>query len=231
MILFSGGKDSLLATVRLLDEGYHVYLVNYENSCGIQSNNVEHTINRLIKKYGNEKVTFLGVKNISAIWREFIYPYYNFKVNEIFQKYGNISISQFNCLTCRLAMYVATILTCQSDHINIVVDGARKSQLFAIEQKELLNRFGEFFRENGIKIEFPLQDMQEDYEVKNELLMRGIVPKTLEPQCLLGIPLKDSEIDNEIILAVCNVYDKYLKEKAMCLLKRYKGIELTGEFV
>lgn len=37
LVLFSGGKDSLLATLKLLDENYNVHLVTYENGCGLNS--------------------------------------------------------------------------------------------------------------------------------------------------------------------------------------------------
>ena len=50
LVLFSGGKDSLIITLRLLDSNYKVYLVTYENGCGIKAENVNNTIERLVKK-------------------------------------------------------------------------------------------------------------------------------------------------------------------------------------
>lgn len=83
LILFSGGKDSLLSTIKYLDYGYKVYLVTYDNSCGIGIKNVKSTVNRLIKKYGNNRIEFIGTKDISAIFRNFIVPFYNYKFDYV----------------------------------------------------------------------------------------------------------------------------------------------------
>ena len=49
LVLFSGGKDSLVVALRLLDSNYKLYLVTYENGCGLKAENVNNTIERLIK--------------------------------------------------------------------------------------------------------------------------------------------------------------------------------------
>ena len=149
----------------------------------------------------------------------------------ILKQYGDITISQFNCLSCRLAMYIMSIIIAKQRNIKLVVDGARKSQLFAIEQEKLLERFKKFFRENSLELDFPIKDLVSDFELKNELLVRGFVPKTLEPQCLLGLPLNEKQIDDEIINATANVFDKLLKKKAQEIIDKYKDIEVMGEYI
>lgn len=231
LVLFSGGKDSLLATVRYLDSGYQVYLITYENSCCIGGNNVFNTTNRLIKKYGKDKVRVLGNKNITAIFRNFIYPFYNYKANYVCEKFGPISISQFNCLACRLAMYVSSIIISRQLKIKLVIDGARICQLFVIEQEKLLACFQSLFLYYDLNIEYPLKDLNDDWELKNELLIRGIIPKTVEPQCLLGCPLCKEDIDDDIVNAVYNVYNEYLKENAMDVIRKYENIDISEDFV
>lgn len=231
MILFSGGKDSLLSTLRYLDYGYKVYLVTYDNSCGIGMKNVRSTVNRLIKKYGNDRIEFLGVKNISAIFRNFIVPIYNYEFDYIIKKFGTISISQFNCLACRMAMYVASIIICKQRNISVVVDGARISQLFAIEQEKMLNKFIAFFEKYNLTIDYPVKNINSDWDLKNELLIRGIIPKTIEPQCLLGCPISKEVIDDKLINSICNVFDKYLEEKAIKAIEDYNNINICEEFI
>lgn len=126
-------------------------------------------------------------------------------------------------------MYIASIILCNQYNIRKVFDGARISQLFAIEQKEMLNKFEKLFTENNISINFPLENEMDDWKLKNELLLRGIVPKTLEPQCLLGVPILDKNED--ILMATVNVYEKYLKQKAKEILKRYKNLRINGDFI
>lgn len=234
LVLFSGGKDSLIVTLRLLDSNYKVYLVTYENGCGLKTENVNNTIERLVKKYGTEKIENIGIKNISGFFREFIYPFYNYTSSYIKENYGDITISQFNCLACRLSMYIASIILCNRYNIKNVFDGARRSQLFAIEQREMLNKFEKLFSENGININYPLENETDDWKLKNELLLRGIVPKTLEPQCLLGVPTPSNEkegLGKNVLMATANVYEKYLKQKAKEIIGRYKDLKLNGDFI
>lgn len=231
LVLFSGGKDSLVLTLRLLDSGCKVYLVTFENGYGLKAQNVNSTIKRLMKKYSYDKIEKLGIKNVSGLFREFMYPFYNYTSSFINNRFGDISISQFNCLSCRLSMYVASIIICKQYNINYVYDGARKSQLFVIEQSEMLNKFKELFQKNNINIEYPLENENEDWKLKNELLLRGIVPKTLEPQCLLGVPLTSSEINDNILIGTINTYEKYLKSKAIELIDKYKDVKFNGELI
>ena len=230
VILFSGGKDSLLSAVRYLDNNYKVYLVTYDNCYSLGTNNVNTTVNRLIKKYGNNRVEFIGKKDISAIFRNFIVPFYNYKFDYIIKNYGPVSISQFNCLACRMSMYIASIIICKQKNIKVVVDGARICQLFVIEQEVMLKKFISFFKKYNINLDYPVKNIDNDWELKNELLIRGIIPKTKELQCLLGCPIKKEEIDDQLIESICNVYEKYLKEKAIKAINDYSNINISEDF-
>lgn len=230
LILFSGGKDSFLATLLMIEKGYKVNLVTYENGCGLMLQNSLHGAKRILKKYGDEKVNIIGIQKIESIFREFLYPYYNLTTSEIKKEYGEVPISQFNCLSCRVAMYVMSIILCKKYNIKTVVDGARKSQLFAIEQPEVLAKFKDLFNSYGLDILFPLENIEDNYEIKNELLIRGFVSKTLESQCLLGMPLKDTDINKDIIQSTVNVYERLIEPKAKKLIDKYKDIDIVGEY-
>lgn len=231
LVLFSGGKDSFYASLLILEKGYNVKLLTYENGCGLKSENAIETAKRIQLKYGIDRVEILGVLRTAAIWREFAYLFYNKTISEILKQYGNTTISQLNCLSCRLAMYVMTIILSKKMDIQLVVDGARKSQLFAIEQDVLLEKFQKFFDKYNLKIDFPLKDLQDDFELKNQLLIRNFVPKTLEPQCLLGMPLSSKEMTQEIIDATTNVFEELLLPKAYELIDKYKNIDILGEYL
>ena len=231
LVLFSGGKDSLLVTLRLLDNNYQVYLVTYQNGYEIKGENVNSTIERLIKKYGEKQIVKIGIKNICSFFREFINPFYNYSNKYILENYGNITISQFNCLACRLSMYVASIIICKQMNIKYVFDGARKSQLFLIEQDEMLSKFKELFNENKIEINYLLKDFEDDWTLKNEILLRGFVPKTLEPKCLMGVPICKNQLNEEILNSIINVYESYLKPKAEKMIFDYKDIKINGELI
>ena len=231
LVLFSGGKDSLLSTILLLEQGYQAYLVHYDNMCQVGSKNIKSGVQRLQKKYGDDRVKFLGTKNVSALFRSFIRPFYNLKPNVILTHYGKISVSEYNCLCCRLAMYIASILICHKENIKYVADGARKCQLFAIEQEKMLNHFKNLFYDYGINTLYPVCDYQDDYELKNELLMRGIVPKVYEPQCLLGMPLPNKIVDEENLESAIHIYLDILKPQVIELIQKYQNVDIGDTFL
>ena len=231
LVLFSGGKDSLLSTIFLIEQGFQVYLVHYDNSFEIGSKNVKNGFKRLENKYGNDKVKYLGVKKISGIFREFIKEFYNFKSLEIIKNYGEVSISQFNCLACRLSMYIESIIICKQLNISYVADGARNSQLFAIEQDEMLNIFSDLFKKYKIEFLVPVKNLEDDFQLKNEFLVRGIIPKVSESQCLIGMPLNRNTIDKDIINSSINIYNKLLLPKIESIINRYMNIDFGDKYL
>ncbi len=195
-----------------------VYLITYDNGYGLCSENVKHGVDRLAKKYGKEQVKFLGVHHTSGVWRSFFLPFLNLKPSEIIERYGEITYSQFNCLTCRLSMYLYSIAICRCFNIGKVSDGARYIQGFAIETGCMLERFKRLFKDYQIELILPVINLESDWQRKNELLIRGFVPKVLEPQCLLGVPLDNCKLTEEIINGVASFYDKEIASKCDFLI-------------
>ncbi len=229
LVLFSGGKDSMLSTILLVEQGFETILVHYDNSLELGNKNVKREYKRLMKKYNENKVKYLGVKKTDAIFRSFIKDFYNLKVDEILKEYGKISFSQFNCLACRLSMYVTTIILCKQLNISYVADGARKSQLFAIEQDSMLDLFKDLFKEYNINLLLPVKNLENDFEEKNEFLIRGIIPKVIESQCLIGMPIQTN--DYEILNASINIYKKFLYPKINNLIEKYKNVEFGDDYL
>lgn len=48
LVLYSGGKDSMLSAILLLEQGFQVYLIHYDNSLEI-GNNIKNGFKRLEK--------------------------------------------------------------------------------------------------------------------------------------------------------------------------------------
>lgn len=231
LILFSGGKDSFLSTLIMIDKGYKVNLVTFDNGQELKSKNALIGAKKIQKKYGSDKVEIIGIKKTDAIFRDLICSFYNYDIEYIKKQFGKITISQFNCLACRLAMYILAIIICIQKKINLVVDGARESQLFAIEQEKMIEQFKKLFKEFNIEIIFPLLYETDDYSIKNQILSHGFVPKMNEGQCLLGMPILNNSMNNEILEGCLNVYHKELYPKIHNILENYKNIDFEGNYL
>jgi len=231
LILFSGGKDSFLSTLIMLDKGYNVHLVTFDNGFELKSKNVLVGAKNIQKKYGADRVKIIGIKKTDAIFRDMISQFYNYDTDYIKSEFGKITISQFNCLSCRLSMYILSIIICKNRKINLIVDGSRRSQLFAIEQDKMINEFRKLFKNFGLEICFPVLDELDDYKIKNKILAHGFVPKMSESQCLLGMPIVDNSMNDDILEGCFKVYSKELYPKIKDIVKEYENIEFEGEYI
>lgn len=231
LVLFSGGKDSFLSTLIMLEKGYKVNLVTFDNGRELKSKNVLIGAKRIQKKYGSDRVKIIGIKKTDAIFRELICTFYNYDIEYIRTQFGKITISQFNCLACRLAMYILALIICTKNKISLVVDGARKSQLFAIEQDNLIEHFKILFKKYDLEIVYPLLNETDDFSIKNRILAYGFVPKMNEAQCLLGMPILNNSINEDILNGCINVYIKELYPKIDRILEKYKNIDFKGKYL
>ena len=138
----------------------------------------------------------------------------NLNAEELNNKYGKISISQYRCLLCRMAMYTYTVALARKMNISYIAEGARKSQLFAIEQEELLNEFKKFCNKYDIELLTPVHDVVDDYEKENEIFMWDVNLCAYEAKCLLGYPMS-RKLTQEELNDIKDLYKsiRYLQER------------------
>ena len=229
--LYSGGKDSHLATCQLIDRGHRIHMVTFENGAGLAGHNAQNGADRIIKRYGQDKAQYLGLYSTAGIWREFFLPFYNLSPTEIQERFGQITVSQFNCLSYRSAMYVAAVKLARLHQINAIADGASSKQGFVIELPCMIEQFFLFFKELGIEFICPVVDLSDDWRLKNLLLCHGFVPKTIEQQCLIGCPIPAMP-DENLQNATVKCFQDYIKPKAIELINDRQFCLLQGgEFV
>ena len=130
----------------------------------------------MIERYGEDKVKFWGYGLTVGYFKALRDEMYSLELQEIVQKYPYFNLPQFTCLACRSAMYIYTVLLCKKLNIKVVVEGARKSQLFAIEQLSMLEEYRDLLNAFGIELVTPLVNLENDYDRTIELLIRGINP-------------------------------------------------------
>ncbi len=225
LILFSGGLDSLLTSCKMIEDGWKVTLVHYDNGSSSGCEYVKETAERLIERYGKDKVKFWGYGLTVGYFKALRDEMYSLEIQEIVQKYPCFNLPQFTCLACRSAMYIYTILLCKQLNIKVVAEGARASQLFAIEQKSMLEEYRKLLNSFGIELMTPLLELESDYDRAIELLIRGINPTVMESQCHLGVPMK-KPLTPEEELEVSHIYQEEIKPKCLKLIKMSEKIPL-----
>ncbi|MCB0739054.1 MAG: hypothetical protein KDC92_16210 [Bacteroidetes bacterium] len=233
LLLFSGGRDSFLSAALLIEQGYKVHMLTLENGMGLQADNAKHGAERIIAKYGETWAEFHGVGNISGIWREFFLPLFNLKPSETLQEYGELTMSQFHCLSCRMAMYVWAIIKAKQLGIKYLADGARQDQGFIVELPIYIEKLRGFLSNFELELLLPVFELDSDDKRKNQLLLRGFTPKTLEPQCLLGVALPEGkQPEKDVQVASMNFFDKVIEPRAKTMINEniLTKFDLSGQF-
>lgn len=227
--MFSGGRDSFLSACYLIEDGFKVCMATFENGVSLQTHNAAHGARRIVERYGKRKAEFLGVHNMAGIWRQFLLPYFNMKPTEIIKEYGELTISQFNCLTCRSAMYVWSIIAARQRKVDYIAEGARRVQGIIVELPDIITRLRNLVSDYSIKLLLPVYELDSDWEKKNALLLRGFVPKTLESQCLIGVPLPSGKPpDREAQESAARFFDKIILPRARGTIAKNAKIILGG---
>lgn len=214
LVLFSGGLDSMLATMKLVEAGYKAVLVHYNNGLSVGLDTINHGVERLINKCGDDKVEFYGTINIGDEFFELINDYYNTKPAVIAKSYPGLTFNQSKCLHCRTVMYAFSVSLCLKLGIKKMAEGARKSQIFAIEQEPMIENYRALLSAHDIELLLPVLDLPNEYgsefERENEFYLRGMIPSNMEPKCLWGYPT--NPLTEEDVLDITRFFEEKLLE-------------------
>ena len=77
----------------------------------------------------------------------------------------------------------------------------------------------------------PVKNLKDDFQEKNEFLIRGIIPKVNESQCLIGMPLNSDGVDEEILSATVKIYQLLLFPRIDSLIKTYSNVEIGCKYI
>ena len=70
LLMLSGGRDSFLAACRLIEQGFYVHMITYDNGCMSNVEAAGTVAERIIKRYGTNRASFEGIYNIAtSLWR------------------------------------------------------------------------------------------------------------------------------------------------------------------
>lgn len=198
LVLFSGGLDSFLTTIKLIHSGYKVKLISFNNGSILGIERVFREAARLIEIYSETCVQHVGAYSVWS-WKHRLLERFNYsRPIDLVEKYPNLPTYQLECLACHTAMYISAIAYCKSHGISVLAEGARISQGFIVEMPDMVKIYTDICAKHGIELKLPVLNLESDEERALELAEYNFVPKVFEPQCTLGVPLKRPMTNEEI---------------------------------
>ncbi len=186
-MMFSGGVDSTLAAVRLLETFDRVHLLTWDTGRGAYFHGwSRRSAARLSEAYPGRVLQVIDscAPLFDAIIRG--------RLTRLLRTYRSRFVW---CLSCKLAMHAATVRFCRHNGIGDAGDGAASDTPYYVEQMACsLDWFRDFYSDHGVHYHLPVRDL-DSREEKLRMLDELDLPKgkTLfgrnpgtQPLCLVG---------------------------------------------
>lgn len=208
LLLYSGGKDSTLAAIRLRNAGYNIHFIHFDNGHMMDSDKPYLTFQ---KTFANQEGYIFKYENRAINIANLFNSYFNSWREEHGDNLNGYNLdSEIRCLSCRMAMYTKAIIYAKENGFKYIAEGARISQKFMLEQPAMINRLKKLAENYGIELLFPVLNLVDDEEEKQELIENGFSSKGWESKCLLGRPAMDKTANDEN--SILTYYDTLLKK-------------------
>ena len=215
LLLYSGGRDSTLAAVKLYNAGYNIHFIHFDNGHMRDQDKPYLTFQEI---FNQEKEYYFDYELSSVDIQPLFEEYFSYWSKNI--DTDPTLISEIRCLSCRMAMYTKVIQIAKEKGYKYIAEGARISQKFMLEQLPIINRLKDLTATYGIKLLLPVLYVDDDQKEIEELLANGYSSKTWESKCLIGKPAKDKSIEDERI--ILDYYDSMLEPTIQKKLKYIK---------
>lgn len=178
-LLYSGGRDSLLAALRS-NSFNEIHLLTCDN-CHIEGiDNIRYSVQHLRDMRTQEsKITTHEILHTQAKMHKYLKP---------FMEDASICCPMLHCVcfACRLAMIVSAIQYCKKKKMFIITTGDREVDPYIIATKPIQKLFNKLCDDNNIAYLTPIYNVESDYDRNIEISEKGLLPKTYECKCWLG---------------------------------------------
>ncbi|MFQ7801934.1 MAG: hypothetical protein ACLRHW_20985, partial [Coprobacillus cateniformis] len=117
LLMFSGGRDSYLAACKLIEKGYFVHMITFDNGCTSNLKAVKSVAKTVIDHYGKDCAKFLGIWNTA--WHKMMLDknLQYMKPKDMITNYPELLPYEATCLCCRTSMYLVAIAYCKAMEI------------------------------------------------------------------------------------------------------------------
>lgn len=173
-VMFSGGRDSSLATVIYCMGGFRVQLLRFATGFGIPSPLPAIREAELRNRFGDAILPTPEPIGVYGLVRRIA-------VAEIEDDFRQFDGKNLVLLGEKLALHAASIVHCLNFETEILADGTSGYQSDMPEQRDTaIDFFRELARRYGVRYETPVKSANSSDEVKYALLEAGISTKSLE---------------------------------------------------
>lgn len=217
LLMLSGGRNSFLSACRLIESGFYIHMITYDNGCMSGIEHAKSVADRIISNFGEERARFAGVYRITSslyrLQKTFLYE----TLEKLNQAYPNLIPAQIPCLACHTGMYIQSIAYCKANEISKLAEGSRKSQGSFVALPDMVKRYRALAQQHGITLLLPVYDLNDDWERKLELADFGFIPKSAGPQCWLDYPV-GNKLSSDEIKSLLAYYDHEIAPQLSSLI-------------
>lgn len=215
LLLYSAGKDSTLAAIRLRNAGYNVHFIHFDNGSMLDVDKPYLTFEETFSNHPSYYFNFENQAiNIEEKFKD-NFSYWKRKYGDNFQ--DSTLDSEIRCLSCRLAMYEEALIYAKKNNFKYIAEGARICQKFMLEQPKFIEKLQELAAIYQIELLFPVLSLEDDSLEKQELIENGFSSKSWESKCLIGRCAKEKTPEDEKI--ILDYYNEIIKPKVVKMLK------------
>ena len=176
----------MLAACYMIEDGYEVHMIGFDNGHMWESDYIQETAGRVVSTSGKDKAVFDGIFPTAGKMYQ--------KMRAVYKDAGKFDFEQMTCLCCQLSMFEEAIDYCRRNGIDTLASGHRHSDPYVISNEFIIGRIRKLCEENGITLVEPVYGIDDKTKIKIELANRSIHPKTMEPQCWLGVEPEDDNM-------------------------------------
>lgn len=232
LVLFTGGKDSFLAACKEVSLGKHVTLLSFTNGSTLCSECFGYGANRLIKKFGDDKIEFAGIYNTGGIVRAYNRGQQRIPHQEFIERYSTVTWQQLSCLHCQTAMWLAAMAYARVHSMSEISCGYRETDNSCTGFVEYTDAIARVASKSGLLIHLPMWSVSDEFQRDVQMELFGFEPAIQKPRCALkyaqDIKMSEQEIDN-LLSYFSDVIEPEAPRLVDELIGVFQSINLTTE--
>jgi 8-oxo-dGTP pyrophosphatase MutT (NUDIX family) len=177
-LLFSGGRDSTVAVLELMAQGYEPHLIRFRSGMGIDNGLAASRVEELERVLSGRDLNFV-TRDVQGLVRRICFV-------DLVDDVSTDGCQQI-LLGEACAMIASATVYCMAREIPNIAIGATLYQAHYPEQRSTsLDTFRGFANEYGVELLTPVANIGSELEIKERLRMAGLSTKSLESTSLLA---------------------------------------------